>query len=87
MCICDEEAVGDSPSLLHTAQGGQGGRTLRGKQAHGAGKWSACSGVWVCDGEAVDCSPTLSTESSSRKQTQGAGKWSLCKCAYVMRKL
>ena len=55
MCICDEEAVGDSPSLLHTARGGQGGRTLRGKQAHGAGKWSACSGVWVCDGEAVDC--------------------------------
>ena len=27
MCISDEEAVGDSPSLLHTARGGQGGRT------------------------------------------------------------
>ena len=83
MCISDEEAVGDSPSLLHTARGGQGGQTLRGKQAHGAVKWSACSDVWVCDGETVDCSPTLST--SVRRKAQGAGKWSLYKCVWVRK--
>ena len=39
MCICDAEAVGDSDA--------RGGRTLRGKQAQGTGKWSFCKCVCV----------------------------------------
>ena len=45
--MCDEETVGDSPSLLPVRSDARGGRTLRGKQAQGTGKWSLFKCVYV----------------------------------------